>query len=215
MTKIKLWSAVGCAAATVAVTTLATGEINLSGSVAFGVLLCRICLKSFVSNIVAWYFLSIGCSGKIGLLCLNCEVCLKPGAPCLPCCCCGPVSTFHFAMYPTEAFGMGYYVYYLPTSPDTATTAYLRTCTRTDFIICPSLISNEHSAVLVYILQKCECDGCSVLNVQLHGLCGVITAAIPCNEEVPLTLNVLGCNLYPKCGCCVTIGDVRGEGMCR
>ncbi|CAB9513534.1 expressed unknown protein [Seminavis robusta] len=93
-----------------------------------------------------------GCSGKVGVLCLNCEVCLKFGAPCLPCCCCGP---------------------------------------------------------------KCECDGCSVLNVQVHGLCGVVSAAIPCNEEVPLAVNVLGCNLYPKCGCCVTIGEIKAEGMCR
>jgi hypothetical protein len=31
-----------------------------------------------------------GCSGKIGCCCLNCEVCCKPGAPCLPLCCCGP-----------------------------------------------------------------------------------------------------------------------------
>jgi hypothetical protein len=32
-----------------------------------------------------------GCSGKAGVCCLNCEVCCKFGAPCLPCCCCGPV----------------------------------------------------------------------------------------------------------------------------
>ena len=30
------------------------------------------------------------CSGKVGCCCLNCEVCCKTGAPCLPCCCCGP-----------------------------------------------------------------------------------------------------------------------------
>ena len=32
----------------------------------------------------------LGCSGKIGLCCLNAEVCCTPGAPCLPCCCIGP-----------------------------------------------------------------------------------------------------------------------------
>jgi len=32
----------------------------------------------------------ISCSGKVGLCCLQCEVCCKPGAPCLPCCCFGP-----------------------------------------------------------------------------------------------------------------------------
>jgi hypothetical protein len=32
----------------------------------------------------------LSCSGKVGLCCLNMEVCCKPGAPCLPCGCCGP-----------------------------------------------------------------------------------------------------------------------------
>ncbi|KAL3805233.1 hypothetical protein ACHAWO_009035 [Cyclotella atomus] len=32
----------------------------------------------------------LGCSGKVGLCCLNMEFCCKPGAPCLPCGCCGP-----------------------------------------------------------------------------------------------------------------------------
>lgn len=31
-----------------------------------------------------------GCSGKIGLCCLNLEFCCNPSAPCLPCCCVGP-----------------------------------------------------------------------------------------------------------------------------
>lgn len=31
-----------------------------------------------------------GCSGKLGLCCVNCEMCCKPSAPCLPLCCCGP-----------------------------------------------------------------------------------------------------------------------------
>eukprot|EP00979_Chaetoceros_neogracilis_P002541 scaffold433_cov260-Chaetoceros_neogracile.AAC.68 len=35
-------------------------------------------------------FSSCGGSGKIGCCCLDIEVCLKAGAPCLPCCCCGP-----------------------------------------------------------------------------------------------------------------------------
>ena len=37
------------------------------------------------------YYPTCGCcSGRIGLCCLNLEVCCKTGAPCLPCCCCGP-----------------------------------------------------------------------------------------------------------------------------
>ncbi|EJK49705.1 hypothetical protein THAOC_31385, partial [Thalassiosira oceanica] len=31
-----------------------------------------------------------GCSGKVGMCCMNAEFCCKPGAPCLPCVCCGP-----------------------------------------------------------------------------------------------------------------------------
>lgn len=31
-----------------------------------------------------------GCSGKLGLCCLDLEICCKPGSPCLPCICCGP-----------------------------------------------------------------------------------------------------------------------------
>lgn len=32
----------------------------------------------------------LGCSGKIGLCCLNLQMCCKPSAPCLPCGCIGP-----------------------------------------------------------------------------------------------------------------------------
>mmetsp|Transcript_6285 Transcript_6285/g.5131 ORF Transcript_6285/g.5131 Transcript_6285/m.5131 type:complete len:125 (-) Transcript_6285:130-504(-) len=93
-----------------------------------------------------------GCSGKVGCCCLNCEVCLKPSAPCLPCVCCGP---------------------------------------------------------------KIECDGCSILNTQVQCCQLVISAALPCNEEVPVAVAVLGATLYPKCGFCVKIGDIKGEGMER
>jgi hypothetical protein len=80
------------------------------------------------------------CSGKIGLCCLNAEVCCKPGAPCLPCCCIGP---------------------------------------------------------------KCENDGASIVNAQLQCCCLVCSAALPCNDEVPVALTIAGLTLYPKCGCCV------------
>ena len=87
----------------------------------------------------------VGCSGKIGLCCLNCEVCLKPGAPCLPLGCCGP---------------------------------------------------------------KCENDGCSCINAQVHCCCAVCSAAFPCNEEVPVTLAAMGIMLYPTCGCCVKQSEI-------
>ena len=117
-----------------------------------------------------------GCSGKAGLCCLNCEFCCKvseilwlfmitshrvhrnelmvdsflawlpqPGAPCLPCVCCGP---------------------------------------------------------------KCEFDGCSCFNLQAHCCCSVASAALPCNDEVPVAVSVLGLTLYPKCGCMVPMKEI-------
>jgi hypothetical protein len=50
---------------------------------------------------------------------------------------------------------------------------------------------------------KPECDGCSIVNIQCQALCAVISAAIPCNEEVPLAVSCIGLTLYPKCGCCI------------
>ena len=85
----------------------------------------------------------LGCSGKIGLCCLNAQVCCKFGAPCLPCCCIGP---------------------------------------------------------------KCENDGCSILNAQMQCCCCVCSAALPCNEEVPVAVNVMGLTLFPKVACCATVG---------
>jgi len=101
-----------------------------------------------------------GCSGKAGFCCLNMELCCKFGAPCLPCCCCGP---------------------------------------------------------------RCECDGCSILNVQCQVCNLVVSAALPCNKEVPVACSLCGLTLFPKCGCCVKIGDfkkknedyVRSEAMQR
>ena len=89
----------------------------------------------------------LGCSGKIGLCCLNMEYCCKPGAPCLPCCCCGP---------------------------------------------------------------KCEFDGCSLVNAQGHCCCAVVSAAFPCNDEVPVVLTLGGITLYPceHAGCCVSVKQV-------
>jgi hypothetical protein len=48
-----------------------------------------------------------------------------------------------------------------------------------------------------------ECDGCSVINAQCHSCCLVASAALPCNEEVPVAVSVLGLTLYPTVGCCV------------
>ncbi|KAG7351370.1 hypothetical protein IV203_003831 [Nitzschia inconspicua] len=87
-----------------------------------------------------------GCSGKIGLCCVNMQVCCKPSAPCLPCGCCGP---------------------------------------------------------------RWEYDGCSVVNAQLHCCHMVCSGALPCNKEVPVVLTALGLTVFPKCGCCITKGDLK------
>jgi len=62
---------------------------------------------------------------------------------------------------------------------------------------------------------KIECDGCSILNAQLQCCQFVISAALPCNEEVPVAVSIFGATLYPKFGCCVKIGDIRGNEMDR
>jgi len=93
----------------------------------------------------------LGCSGKVGLCCLNIELCCKPGAPSLPCCCCGP---------------------------------------------------------------KCENDGCSCFNAQVQCCCAVCSAAVPCNEEVPVALALAGIMVYPKCGCCVSQRVSRNWKLC-
>eukprot|EP00934_Nitzschia_sp_Nitz4_P001981 Nitzschia sp. Nitz4//scaffold151_size53849//21205//21579//NITZ4_006720-RA/size53849-exonerate_protein2genome-gene-0.3-mRNA-1//1//CDS//3329537135//1981//frame0 len=57
---------------------------------------------------------------------------------------------------------------------------------------------------------RCENDGCSVLNLQCQLFNFIVSAAFPCNKEVPVAVTVLGATVYPKCGCGVTIGEVRG-----
>ncbi|KAL7517746.1 hypothetical protein ACHAWF_000152 [Thalassiosira exigua] len=88
------------------------------------VLCCALCCANFSLYPTAD---CVGCSGKLRLCCLQAEYCCKPGAPCLPCCCCGPAI---------------------------------------------------------------ECDGCSVVNAQGHCCCFVVSAALPCNDEVPVAVSV-------------------------
>jgi hypothetical protein len=56
---------------------------------------------------------------------------------------------------------------------------------------------------------RCEYDGCSVFNVQCQICQAVVSGAFPCNKEVPIALSVAGATVYPKCGCCVKIGDLK------
>jgi hypothetical protein len=58
---------------------------------------------------------------------------------------------------------------------------------------------------------KSECDGCSVVDAQVQACCIVVSAAIPCNEEVPLAVSVLGLTLYPVQGCCVQQKEIMNR----
>ena len=58
---------------------------------------------------------------------------------------------------------------------------------------------------------KIEGDGCSGLNVQAHCCCCVASAALPCNDEVPVAVTVAGLTLFPKCGCMVPIKEVMNR----
>lgn len=39
-------------------------------------------------------------------------------------------------------------------------------------------------------------------NAFLSVCCAVVSAAIPCNEEVPIAVSIAGLTLYPAVGCC-------------
>ena len=56
-------------------------------------ILCCACCCSNISVLPTCG--ALGCSGKVGLACLSCDFCCKPGAPCLCCGCCGPSCDYH------------------------------------------------------------------------------------------------------------------------
>ena len=56
-----------------------------------------------------------------------------------------------------------------------------------------------------------ECDGCSICNVQGQMCCVVLSAAFPCNNEVPVACTVMGMTMYPKCGCCVPQKEIMNR----
>lgn len=58
---------------------------------------------------------------------------------------------------------------------------------------------------------KVDCSDCgSVVDVQCQICNAVVTGALPCNAEVPVAISVLGLTLYPKIGCCIKIGEIKG-----
>ena len=57
-----------------------------------------------------------------------------------------------------------------------------------------------------------ECDGCSVINAQCHCCCAVASAAVPCNDEVPVALSVAGLTVFPKFGCCIRQSEIMNRG---
>lgn len=58
---------------------------------------------------------------------------------------------------------------------------------------------------------KPECDGCSGVNGQCQVCCLVANGAVPCNNEVPVAVAILGVMLYPKVGCCVMQNEVMNR----
>lgn len=54
-------------------------------------------------------------------------------------------------------------------------------------------------------------DGWSIFNVQCQVMNVVISGALPCNKEVPVAVSILGLTVFPKVGCCVKIGEIRGH----
>jgi len=58
---------------------------------------------------------------------------------------------------------------------------------------------------------KPECDGCSVINAQCHTCCLVVSAAVPCNEEVPVAVSIAGLTVFPKFGCCIRQKEIMNR----
>ena len=56
-----------------------------------------------------------------------------------------------------------------------------------------------------------ECDGMACIKAQLHACCCAITAAFPCDKEVPALVTIAGLTLYPKTGCCMPIKEAMGR----
>eukprot|EP00591_Stephanopyxis_turris_P015744 CAMPEP_0195538290 /NCGR_PEP_ID=MMETSP0794_2-20130614/49451_1 /TAXON_ID=515487 /ORGANISM="Stephanopyxis turris, Strain CCMP 815" /LENGTH=166 /DNA_ID=CAMNT_0040672259 /DNA_START=50 /DNA_END=551 /DNA_ORIENTATION=+ len=124
-----------------------------------------------------------GCSGKVGLCCLNAEICCKPSAPCL---------------FPLGCMG-------LKCENDGCS------CFNVQCQMCQLVMMELFLATVGCMGLKCENDGCSCFNVQCQMCQLVMTGAFPCNSEVPVAVSILGLTLYPKVGCCVKIGEITGH----
>ena len=117
----------------------------------FHMIVRMICIRPYdMSGYGIWRILCAKCTLRLSwytqsFYCSLIQLHIQPGAPCLPCCCCGPAI---------------------------------------------------------------ECDGCSICNAQAHLCCCVASAALPCNDEVPVALSVAGLTVYPKCGCCVPMKEI-------
>jgi hypothetical protein len=136
---------------------------------------------------------AVGCSGKVGLCCLNCEVCCK-----------------------VSLLGESYLdcvIYFLYRR---------RGVSELTVSLLPSLVFPMHPTTHTHkmgadCLPCCccgpaiECDGCSVCNAQLHCCCAAVSAAFPCNDEVPCVVNVAGWTLYPQCKCFAPMREIMGR----
>jgi hypothetical protein len=52
------------------------------------------------------------------------------------------------------------------------------------------------------------CDGEGCINAQVQLCCLVVSAAIPCTDEVPAAVTIAGLTIYPKVGCCMPMKEI-------
>lgn len=123
----------------------------------------------------------LGCSGKVGMCCLNAEFCCKVRLR-FP----FPHQLSHMhCFWPKYSLSFAF--------------PYHDTDWRQPGAPCLPCVCCG---------PQCEFDGCSCFNLQAHCCCCVASAALPCNDEVPIAVSFMGLTLYPKCGCMVPMKEI-------
>ena len=150
-----------------------------------------------------------GCSGKIGLCCLNAEVCCKVRSYIIFSYDCSYDMCVHM-ICPLDEREIGYGIWRILYAK---CTLRLMWCTHSFY--CPLIQLHIQPGAPCLPCCCCgpaiECDGCSICNAQAHLCCCVASAALPCNDEVPVALSVAGLTVYPKCGCCVPMKEIMNR----
>ena len=139
----------------------------------------------------------LGCSGKSGICCLNCEFCCK-------------VSVVEADCLHTKITSLGYS--FLPSTIEPAPHFNLFAANQNSQPFIKN-ISQPGAPCLPCVCcgPKIECDGCSLCNTQSQCCCVVTSAALPCNDEVPCAVTVAGWTLFPKCGCMVPLKEIMNR----